>query len=43
MAKIYDMQGKRNDAIKQYNKILKMDNYSASHEEAKRYLKTPYK
>ena len=43
IGKIYDLQGKRNDAIKQYNKVLKMQNFSSSHEEAKKYLKQAYK
>jgi len=43
MGKIYDLQGKRNYAIKQYEKVLKMGNHSTSHEEAKIYLKEAYK
>ena len=43
MGKIYDMQGKRNYAIKQYNKVLKMQNFSTSHQEAKKYLEQVYK
>jgi tetratricopeptide (TPR) repeat protein len=41
--KILDIQGKRNYAIKQYEKILKMKDYNSSHETAKYYLKNPYK
>ncbi len=43
MGKVYDLQGKRNNAIAQYQKTLKMTNYSTSHEEATRYLEKPFK
>ena len=43
MGKIYDLQGKRSYAIKQYQKLLKMDNYSTSHQEAKKYIEKEYK
>ncbi len=42
VGKIYDLQGKRQYAIMQYNKILSWKNYRDSHEQAKRYLKTPF-
>jgi len=39
---IYDLQSKRQYAIEQYNKVLKMNDYQNAHEQAKRYLKAPY-
>ncbi|MCX7909752.1 MAG: tetratricopeptide repeat protein [Ignavibacteria bacterium] len=42
VGKIYDLQGKRNYAIMQYNKVLSWKNYRDSHEQAKRYLQIPY-
>ena len=39
---IYDKMSKRDDAIKQYNKVLKMTDYLDAHDLARRYLKTPY-
>ena len=39
---IYDMQSKRNIALKQYNKVLKMTDYQDAHKQAERYLKIPY-
>jgi tetratricopeptide (TPR) repeat protein len=43
IAMIYDMSGKRKEAVSYYNKILDMTNYEDSHKTAKKYLKTPYK
>ncbi|MCL2040356.1 MAG: hypothetical protein FWG85_08025 [Bacteroidetes bacterium] len=43
MGKVYDLQENRNNAISQYKKVLKMTNYSTSHEEAQRYLEKPFK
>ena len=43
MGKIYDLQEKRNYAIKQYEKVLKMDNYFDSHSDAKKFIASPYK
>ncbi len=40
--KILDIQGKRQYAIKQYEKILKMKDYNDSHSQAKYHLKIPY-
>ena len=40
---IYDLQGKRDLAILQYRKVLEMDEYRDSHEQAERYLTQPYK
>ncbi len=42
IGKIYDRQGKRNLAIKQYKKVLDMREYDGSHEQADRYLENPY-
>jgi tetratricopeptide (TPR) repeat protein len=42
IGKIYDKQGKRDLAISQYNKVLKMNNFNNSYEEAKKYLQKPY-
>jgi len=39
---IYDLQSKREYAIKQYNKVLDMKDYQDSHKTAGKYLKTPY-
>lgn len=39
---IYDMQGKRDLAVKQYKKVLKMNDFQDSHELAERYLDKPY-
>lgn len=38
----YDKAGRRNDAVKQYKKVLTLDNYSESHEMAEKYIKAPY-
>ncbi len=43
VAKIFDIQGKRQYAIKQYEKLLKMKDYDNSHSQAKTFLKTPFK
>lgn len=43
IAQIYDMKGKRKEAVDYYNRILDMKNYDNSHKTAKKYLKTPYK
>jgi tetratricopeptide (TPR) repeat protein len=39
---IFDIQNKRDLAVKQYNKVLGMKDYQGAHELAERYLKTPY-
>jgi tetratricopeptide (TPR) repeat protein len=39
---IYDLQGKRDLALKQYDKVLGMKDFQKSHDEAERYQKTPY-
>jgi hypothetical protein len=40
---IYDVQMKRDLAVKQYRKVLGMNDYQGIHQQAERYLKTPYK
>ncbi len=40
---IYDLQGKRQLAIKQYQKLLKMKDFDGSRDKAERYIKNPYK
>lgn len=42
IGQIYDMQNKRDLAIKQYNKVLSWKDLGNSHEEAKRYLAKPF-
>jgi tetratricopeptide (TPR) repeat protein len=39
---IYDAQGKRQDAMQQYKKVLAMKEYEDSHTESKKYLEKPY-
>jgi tetratricopeptide (TPR) repeat protein len=39
---IYDMQKKRDLAVSQYNKVLKMSDYQDAHKQAEQYLKQPY-
>ncbi|MFM8771329.1 MAG: tetratricopeptide repeat protein [Candidatus Kapaibacterium sp.] len=43
IGQIYDMQGKRDMAIKQYKKLLSWSDNSGSHADAERYLQTPYR
>jgi len=40
---IYDIQNNRKKALDQYSKVLKMDKYNDSHDQAKRFSKQPYK
>jgi tetratricopeptide (TPR) repeat protein len=39
---IYDAQGKRQDAVQQYKKVLAMKEYEDSYTESKKYLEKPY-
>jgi tetratricopeptide (TPR) repeat protein len=39
----YDAQGKRQDAIQQYKKVLEIKEYENSQNDAKKFLKQPYK
>ncbi len=43
MGMVYDLQNKRDYALRQYRKVLAMKEYETSHQEAKRYLEKPYK
>ncbi len=40
---IYDIQGKRELAISQYNKVLKMKDFLDAHKQAEQYLSAPYR
>lgn len=39
----YDKLGKRSEAVKQYKKVLELDDTSNYHERARKYLENPYK
>jgi tetratricopeptide (TPR) repeat protein len=39
---IYDVQGKRDLAVKQYNKVLSWEDYYDSHKYARQFLERPY-
>jgi hypothetical protein len=39
---IFDLQGKRDLAIKQYEKVLDMKDYQSAHDQAKRFKNAPY-
>ncbi len=39
---IYDLQHKRDLAVMQYNKVLDMKDYQDAHEQARRYIQSPY-
>lgn len=43
IGKIYDLQGKRNYAIMQYQKLLRWKEFNNSHSEARKYIANPYK
>jgi tetratricopeptide (TPR) repeat protein len=43
IGKIYDLQGRRDLATSQYNKILSWSDYQNSHREAEQYLQEPYR
>jgi tetratricopeptide (TPR) repeat protein len=40
---IYDLQNKRELAIKQYNKVLDMDDFEKAHDLAENFIQTPYR
>jgi tetratricopeptide (TPR) repeat protein len=42
MGMVYDLQGKRELALRQYEKVLDMKDHSKAHEQAERYRKTAY-
>lgn len=39
---VYDLMGRRDEAIEAYNYVLSIKNWSDAHSSAKRYLQTPY-
>jgi hypothetical protein len=39
---IYDEEGKRQEAMVQYRKVLDMTEYENSYKDAKKYLQIPY-
>lgn len=39
---MYDVKGNRTKAIDDYNRVLSMEEFQSSHQEAQRYLKIPY-
>jgi hypothetical protein len=43
IGQIYDLQGKRELAVMQYDKVLDMKNFWDAHKAAKRYKESPYK
>lgn len=43
IGQIYDMQGKRDLAIKQYDKVLGWSDYGGSHADANRFKQEPYR
>lgn len=43
MGYCYDLLGKRKEAIKAYEEVLDLSDYAKAHENAKKYIKTPYK
>ncbi|MBS1560387.1 MAG: tetratricopeptide repeat protein [Bacteroidetes bacterium] len=43
IGQIYDLQGKRELAIKQYDKVLGWSDYGGSHADAERFKATPYR
>jgi predicted negative regulator of RcsB-dependent stress response len=42
IGKIYDLQGKRDLAKKQYQKVLSWKDVSDSHKEAQKFMNKPY-
>lgn len=40
---IYDLMGRRADALRQYKKVLAMDEFGSSRTNAKKYMSEPYK
>ena len=40
---IYDAQGRRSEAVQQYKKVLAMNEYENSCQDAKKYIQQPYK
>ena len=42
MGMIYDLQGKRDLAVKQYDKVLGLKDHQSAHDQARQFKKTPY-
>ncbi len=42
MGYVYDKIGRRTEALRQYRRVLDLDNYNDSHEKAEQALQTPY-
>jgi hypothetical protein len=40
---VYDLQGKRKEALQQYERVLDIDDFRNSHDLAERYLEQPFK
>jgi tetratricopeptide (TPR) repeat protein len=40
---VYDAQGNRSEAIRYYQAVLRLDDWSGAHDRAKRYLDAPYR
>lgn len=40
---IYDLTGRRQDAVASYRRVLKMKEYENTHRDARKFLETPYK
>jgi tetratricopeptide (TPR) repeat protein len=38
----YDKAGRRSEALRQYRKVLSMDDYNSAHDKAQRAIETPY-
>lgn len=43
IGQIYDLQGKRDLALAQYNKVLRWNDVGGSHADAQKYVKSPYR
>jgi hypothetical protein len=43
MGQAYDLKGMRSRAVEMYRRVLNLKEFSGSHTDAERYLKTPYK
>lgn len=39
---LYDLQGRREEAVRMYREVLRMEERGESHDRARRYLKTPF-
>ena len=43
LGKIHDVQDKRRQAVERYERVLQLPDFSNCHEQARKYLKDPYK